>query len=368
MKITITKQHLDRALRLSAKAVARDGTLPIVRNVLLSVGDGIASCVATNLDVGVRVQLSAKAERDGQVVCAPHLLGSFIAPLQDDDVVTIETQDRSVLIRAKRSQATLPMLDAADFPPLPSAESAETAVVVPVASFRDALSRVIPCVAKTEARPELGGVFIASDGEDIVLAATDGFRLAEVRCTRTEGGFTDSVIVPASAVAELLSVLTDVPDDGVRMMVGDGQMFVRCGDVTIVSRLIAATYPDYAQIIPSRGETVAVVSRGDMEKALRVAQTFAHRINSDMEMAVEKDTLTLSAASQESGTHTTTLSATVEGGSQTLRLNPRYVLDGVSRCGSDSVEIHITQPAAPVLIVPHDGATAYRYVVMPIRT
>ncbi len=368
MDITTTKSHLDRALRYVAKATARDATLPIVQNILISVSGGIAHCAATNLDVGVRVRIAAKVVRDGAVVVSPTLLGSAIGVLSDDAQVRIVCDGGSVTVTGEMSRASLKGMDVSDFPPIPEMVNGGVTWSLERRIVEDSLRRVLPSVAKTEARPELGGVYMSAAEGRVFFVATDGFRLTEV--AQDQKDIPDfAMIVPASAIAEIITVVGDGACDAVHFALDDGQLFVRCDDVMIVSRLIAGTYPDYKQIIPQSHGTVVRVARSDLERALRVAEVFAQRTSSSARLVVSAadGVLRVQAASQGSGEQQSTIAAEIDGEDQDVTINPRYGIDGIAHCGADTVILRITSATAPI-VIQGDGVASYTYLVMPIRT
>ena len=376
MRFTCTKEHLDRALRYSAKALAKHSTLPIVQNVVFTAHDGVLECAATNLDVGVRIQMSGKIEEEGSVVVPPHLLASFIASVDGGAQIAVtRTSDAGIAVESGSSRATIKGFDPADFPPIPQREDTGNKIVVRSDVFRNIVSRVAVSVAKTEARPELTGVNMVFEDGVVRVAATDGFRLSEGRVAVEEmlcDKELSAIIVPASAIAEVLYILSDSGAKTMAMYVDEGQVFCEIDGVTIVSRLIAGTYPDYQQIIPQSTVADIVVARSECESVLRLADAFANNTTSDMQLAVdvEAGTCTIRAVSQDRGENVTTMDAVAHGEPQEIFLNTRYVLDGVSRCGSDQVRIAFSGPASPVVITPvmdGDDQGDFLYLVMPIR-
>ncbi len=375
MRFTCTKEHLDRALRYSAKALAKHSTLPILQNIIFFAQEGRLVCAATNLDVGVRIQMSGKIEEEGVVVVPPQLLASFIASVDSGAQIAItRTGDSGIVIESGTSRATIKGYDASDFPPIPQREDAQNEISVNADMFRTAVARVVVSVAKTEARPELTGVNMVFADGSIRVAATDGFRLSESVIeveSMMQVDTVDSIIVPASAIAEVLYILSDSGAKTMSMYIGDGQVFFEIDGVTIVSRLISGTYPDYQQIIPQDAVTNVIVARSECERVLRLADAFANQTTSDMKVVVAPDdgTCTISATSQDRGENVTTMDVVSDGDAQEIFLNTRYVLDGVSRCGTDQVRIAFSGAAAPVVITPVSDTDQqeFLYLVMPIR-
>jgi DNA polymerase-3 subunit beta len=83
-------------------------------------------------------------------------------------------------------------------------------------------------------------------------------------------------------------------------------------------------------------------------------------------MSLDRDKVTLSVTSPESGTATEELPA--DYGSDTLEIgfNAKYLLDILGEIEGDSVEVHLADAAAPTLLRENDKSNAL-YVLMPMR-
>ena len=375
MHFSCLKEQLDQALRFCAKATARQSTLPIAQNISLEAHDGILRCRATNLDVGIVVQLGGKVEKNGHVVIPPHLLQSFVGAVDmQARIDCVVGEDGSLTVRSGSQSAKIKGFDVTDFPIIPSKDDVKRVAIFDAAVFISGLQRVIGSVAKSEARPELTGVAILHNGQEAIFVATDGFRLAESRVPVAQWHgeeFETPVIIPASAVDEVLYVVSDLGSKKVTVSYGDGQVFFECDDVVIVSRLITGTYPDYTQIIPNETVTTVEVDRVQCEKAVRLAEAFATRATSDMSLVIspEDSIFRIGAASHDRGTNETALDAIVVGDAQTVYLNTRYMLDGVVRCVTPRVRLRFAAPTAPIVIEPvmPEGVIRFLYLIMPIR-
>lgn len=372
MQFTVLKEHLERALRYTAKATARQSTLPIIQNIAIIARDGALYCMATNLDVGVTGRLSGRTDGDGGIVVPPQLLQSFIAALDDGAQISCASSDTDGVITVTSGgvHAEMKGYDPGDFPIIPEKSPDLPTVVFGARAFVAAMTRVVGCVAKSEARPELTGVYIVCDGINARFVATDGFRLGEsiVGIATVAAVPPSPVIVPYSAVVEVMAVVADTGCETVTVSYGDGQVFFACGDVMVVSRVITGNYPDYRQIVPRTQTATVKIGRMACEKAIRLADAFAVRSTSDMSLRVvpEEGGCVIGAASHDRGRNRTMIPAQIDGEQQEVFLNTRYTLDGIGQCGTDDVVLRFNGPAAPVVIEP-DGVDGFLYLIMPIR-
>ncbi len=376
MKFTCTKEHLDRALRYSSKATTRHHALPIVRNIHLMAQDGELLCVATNLDVGVSVKVSGHVEEDGEIVVPPGLVQSFVSSVADGAKITayVDEGNISLVLQSGTSTVRIKGFVADDFPPIPAQRSVAPTATFTCDAFKEGMSRAVVSVAQTEARPELTGVNMVFSQSVLHAAATDGFRLSEsvidiISWDHVEDEY-PVVIVPVSAVAEALYVIGDAAEKTLTLAVEDGQVFFVIGDVTIVSRVISGTYPNYKQIIPQNPTAVVVIDKAVIEQAVRLASAFSSRTTNDMKFIIDPEVgiCVINAASQDSGDNETTVPISGNGDKQEIYLNTQYVIDGLVRCIGARVKMELSGPSAPIVMKSDEDKTqSFLYLVMPIR-
>jgi DNA polymerase-3 subunit beta len=67
MKIICTRENFRTALFNSERAVSKQGTLPILNNILFEAERGGLKLSATNLEIGIEVKVGAKIEKEGKI-------------------------------------------------------------------------------------------------------------------------------------------------------------------------------------------------------------------------------------------------------------------------------------------------------------
>jgi DNA polymerase-3 subunit beta len=333
-------------------------------------------CVATNLDVGVSVNISGHVEEDGEIVVPPGLVQSFVASVGDGAKISAYVDESSISLVLQSGTSTVRIKGFAvdDFPPIPTQRGVAPTATFSCDVFKEGMSRAVVSVAQTEARPELTGVNMVFSEETLHVAATDGFRLSEsvidvISWEHVEGEY-PSAIVPVSAVSEALYVIGDTAQKSLTLAMEDGQVFFVIGDVAIVSRVISGSYPNYKQIIPQNPTAVVVIAKSVVEQAVRLASAFSSRTTNDMKFNIDPTAgiCTISAASQDSGDNETTVPIEGSGDQQEVYLNTQYVIDGLVRCAGQRVKMELSGPASPIVMRSDDDkAQSFLYLVMPIR-
>ena len=100
-----------------------------------------------------------------------------------------------------------------------------------------------------QARQVLTGVHVYNLKGKLVMVATDSYRLAEKNLGPIKNDI--SLLVPASAMQDLLRIVSNYDDDVV-VKHDDQQVLFKAGDVELVTRLIEGQYPDYRKLVPQK--------------------------------------------------------------------------------------------------------------------
>lgn len=367
MKISCTQENLMRGLSIVVHLAGKNATLPILSNVLLQATTGGIELTTTNLEIGIRVTIRGKVEREGNFTVQARLLTDYISLLPQDKV-DIEVSERIMRISSGGNETTLKGLLAEEFPLLPVIEK-QNGIRVRVRDIEDAISKTSFTVALDETRPEIGGVLCVVKNKTITFVGTDSYRLAE-RHIPLEEDFRgeERFILPVKTLQELIKAISGELEEVMNIYWSENQISFVWGDVECVSRLIEGQYPDYQQIIPKDFQTTIVVPREDLIKTVKTASLFAKSGINDvaLQVLVGEKTIVVSSANQQIGENVSRLKANVEGVDNTIVFNYRYLLDGLASFHTPDVRLQIIDSDNPGLLRP-EGEEGHIYLVMPIK-
>lgn len=372
MIFTCTKENFLRALESSSGLQARHVSIPIVSNVLIVADESGVVLAATNLEIGIRAHVRAKVEIPGSYTVPAKTLVDYVRLLSDEQV-RCELVGQELHIISGSSKTKIKGAPAEEFPVVPLVDE-EHAFAVDVRALREAIGKTIISVSKNEIRPELAGVFLQFFSErydGLLLAATDSYRLSEARVAVSQGKDAVSCIVPGRTMTEISRLLAlyqgESAESNVRLWVSQNQLSLRYGTIELVSRLIEGTYPEYAQIIPSTFKTTVIVPADLLVNKIKAASIFTTTgVNAvSLDCNVSSKTLGVSSASTQTGEHSSEIDTDISGEENSILLNHRYILDGLSHM-SGTIILGVNGPDAPSL-VHEQGKEDFLYIVMPIR-
>ncbi|HUO75907.1 MAG TPA: DNA polymerase III subunit beta [Candidatus Paceibacterota bacterium] len=361
MNIIVHRDNLDRALGIVERVTAKNAALPILSNILLRAENGHLFLSATNLEIGVTAVIGAKTEKEGRIAVPGRILSDLVRASKTD-TVSLMTNQNTLDVKAGEYKTSILCFDAGEYPIIPKLDGG-TVVNIPIHSFQSLLAVVADSISNSDARPELAGALFRTEKNSITLAATDSFRLVEKNSPHTEDSKV-SVIIPRSAVMELLRITTGLSGDVV-LRIASNQIAVSHPEFELVSRLIDGKYPDYQKVIPDRSLSRVLVDKEELMSAIRIAALFSSSV-SDVKIECNDAALLVSARNASRGEGQASTKANLKGDTFEISLNHHYVMDGLKIIPTKNVVIEYTGKGSPFVLRPDDGDTLV-YLVMPLR-
>lgn len=376
MKFACTQENLIQGLNMVGHVAGKNVNLPVLGNVLLKTEAGSLKLSATNLEMAVNSTVRGKVEVEGEYSVPAKLFMDYVSLLPAGKVELVLSEE-GLEVRSGEQETVLKGIAANEFPLLPKL-TRDQGYSIPSAELKRALSQVAFAVSTSQSRPELTGVacfFQESNGAySAIMVATDSYRLAERIVVCSGSGSASRYIVPARALVEVTRILGAYKDElgvpeSVNLSFTENQLVVTFGNVELISRLIEGSFPDYKQIIPQQFKTEAILSRSELQKAVRAASLFSRQGLFDVHLSFdpEKGECVVESADQGVGKTKTVIKGVVTGIQNSVTLNFRYLGDGLAAMSGESIKIRQIDGMNPLLVSPEGSNEAYQYIVMPIR-
>lgn len=366
MKCIVTQENLAQGLSTVSHVASKSTNLPILSNVLFRALKSGITLLATNLEIGITRHVRGKVESEGVFTLPAKIFSDYISLLEQEKV-TLTQEGQDIRMTTSSSETVLRGLAADDFPLIPEVDRGR-GFVCSADDLKQAVGQVLFAAAYDDARPEISGVFLRFSKKELILAATDSYRLAERKIILQDGsGDPAAVIVPARTLQELLRILSQ-PSERVQVYVTQNQILFIHEDTELVSRLIDGQYPDYQQIIPKQHSTTFRTKSAELLRAVRATSLFGRPGINDLHVMLQpkEQRIVLKASNTQVGENTQSLGATIEGEENSIVFNSKYLLDGIANTGSQDVVFEMTNNAGPGVLRPA-GTDAYLYIIMPIK-
>lgn len=361
MKLQVTQQNLAKALNTVARVASARNTLPILANVLLKTTNNRLSISATNLDIAITQTVGSKVDKDGSITVPAKLTQDFVNNLPDS-VIELNSTENKLSISTEKYQSVINGVSADDFPAMPEIKSGNVWTVNAL-DIKKALASVVFSASTDDSRPVLSGVFFHSQNGQIVIAATDSYRLAEFefKDQKQELNF----ILPHSAASDILRIFSEDTQQ-IKVTHDDQQASFSTEDITLVARLIEGNYPDYKKLIPGKFQTTAKVNRAELLNIAKVSSLFARESAGSITIKVDDKKISVSAIASQVGENSAAADAEVKGGGE-VTLNSRYLIEALNAFNTEEIEFCFNGKLEPC-IVRSSKEPGYLHLVMPLRS
>ncbi len=371
MKLTIERAALLKSLGHIQSVVERRNTIPILSNVKMDAGGGALNLNATDMDLEIVEGVTVEASEPGAITAPAHTLYEIVRKLPEGTQVELASNgdNGQLTLRSGRSQFTLACLPVEDFPIMDEGDL-PNAFNLGAGDLRVLIDRTRFAISTEETRYYLNGIYFHSaqrDGVDVLRAvATDGHRLASVEVPLPDGAKgMPGVIVPRKTVTELRKLIEDSSDD-IAIALSEAKIRFACNGVTLTSKLIDGTFPDYERVIPTSNDKDMEVERKTFADAVDRVSAISTEKSRAVKLSLSKGTLVLSASSPEAGSATEEIEVSYDGDGLEVGFNSRYLLDITQQIEGDKAHFALADAASPTIVREVDNSSAL-YVLMPMR-
>lgn len=371
MKITMERASLLKALNHVQSVVERRNTIPILANVLLQAEDGQLGLTATDLDIEVIESVDAEILQPGATTVSAHTLYDIVRKIPDGAQLSLEyaSGDARLNLTAGRSRFALQCLPREDFPVMASGDMPQR-FAVDSADLARLIEKTRFAVSTEETRYYLNGIYLhAAEMGGIPMlrvVATDGHRLASVELPLPEGAAgMPGVIVPRKTVNELHKLVED-QDGLVEVAVSDSKIHFGLGRVSVTSKLIDGTFPDYERVIPRENDKLLALRTAEFSEAVDRVSTISTEKSRAVKLNLESAKMTLSANNPDSGSATEELAVDYAFEPIEIGFNARYLMDILGQIDGENVQLMLADSGSPTLVRDLDDERAL-YVLMPMR-
>ncbi len=362
LRITCTKAELVQGLGVVGRAVSSRTAIQILSGVLLEASGGKLRLAATDMELSLQVSVPAKVEGDGAIVLPGRTLVD-ISRLLPADEVTIEHRAAESVVHIESGTAsyTLNTYNPEDFPRLPDLEEAQT-FAVDREALLGTIGRVARAASRDEARPVLTALLVQFARDKLVMAGTDGYRLAVKETTLTAPAPELEAIVPSRALQELSRIAGDSGE--VAVGVQENQVFFSVDGVWLTTRRIDGQFPNYRQLLPETFEHELTMPRAELLDVVRRAAVMIQRAT-PLQLRFAEGEITVAARTHEVGESRESMPVAYTGEPLEIGFNAEFLREGLESVEGDDVHVKLISPLRPAVLTDEGGD--FTYLVMPIR-
>jgi DNA polymerase-3 subunit beta len=366
MKITCDREKLLHAFQTTASVVPPRSPKPILENVKLEVTADRATLMATDLEIGIRMDVSGfEIQAPGDVVLPIKRFGPILRE-SSDAKLHLESDGSRTVVRGGQSEWQLPTQSPDEFPTVSPFEAAAYHQI-PARFFRELVRRTIFATDTESSRYALGGVLVELTSKGIIGVATDGRRLAtqEGPAEAVAGHETaENTVIPTRAMQLIERALAD-NEEQIQLAASENQVQVKSQRTTIFTRLVEGRYPKWRDVFPKHTDMVKLeLTVGPFHSAVRQAAIVTSDDRRGVDFTFGDGKILLAGHGAEMGESHVELPVAYDGAEIQVKLDPRFVSDFLRTLDPDQTfTLQVRDPESAVVCRTEDG---YAYVIMPL--
>lgn len=363
MKATVLTRDFSKILSIASRFVASRANLPILSNIKLEATKAKLEITATDLEISISAKLGAKVSEEGKIAIPSKVFSETISNLGSEQV-EITAEKETVTIAGDGFKSAINGINTTDYPVVIK-EVSESALKLQTRLFIPSLNKVLFASSTDEARPTLTGVLFLFRKNEMILVATDGFRLSQVRFLVETNLPEGKLIIPKRILSEVVRLSVD-KEVQLELREAEAQVLFGLSSTVLSSRVIEGEFPNFEKIIPKSTKVSVNVSKEELTRAVKLSSIFARENANTIKLSIKESSVVVSAVSSKSGQEEQTLPAKVEGEQMELSFNYRYIEELLMVISGDSVEIKASDATtASMFLDPKDED--FLHLIMPVR-
>lgn len=363
MKFTIDKDLFSEKLSIASRFTSNKvSSIASLQAVLLQIDKKTISLYATNLSTFYTTSLDLPDEHEHtQVLFDPKKILEFIHFMPSGSLDISITQ-RQITLQMGKTKGNFPISIESDFPFPP--DIMEKPQKFDTGLLQNKLPLVLFSASSDDTRPVLTGVNFLNADNELLIAATDGFRLSVLK-EKKIGEF-PSMIIPADFLQEVIRYMKDAKEVLFSFSAEEKIVLFSSGDNAFYSRLIEGDYPPFERVIPAETKTTVTLDRSEFQRNSKLISVFARDFSSVIVCEFSENGLIIRPKKEGNEENNAFQEIEFNGEPQTIAFNYRFVLEALSALGGKDISIEILRPDAPAIFRSQEYSS-FMHVIMPVR-
>ena len=372
----IDKREFIKGLGLMQSVAGRKTTLPILSHILLEWEENSLYLTGTDLETGIREELTAKIHQKGKASVSAKKLYEIVRELPDETIQIQKKDNQWITLQCGKSLFNLAGLDPEEFPSLPNYEE-ENFSMVSTQLIREMIEKTAFAASNEESRYHLNGVLFAQSkqvGKEILrMVATDGHRLSLIdrENQKIRGIEEKGIIIPKKGVLEIKKIIGDRDGEGeMGIYFNSTHGFFKLGRSLTVIRLIDGEFPEYEQVVPKGNDKKIVMVKEKIVSSLKRVSTMANERMEGVKFSLKKNSVEMSSTHQDFGDAKEEVEVVYEGPPLQVGFNARYLIEALNVIDAEEVLMELKDEGSPGILRPSSSATGFSNqfcIIMPMR-
>ncbi|MCC7158684.1 MAG: DNA polymerase III subunit beta [Ignavibacteria bacterium] len=389
MKFTVKSNELISAINKVISVTPTRSTVPILGNLFFSIEGKELTIMGSDLEVYIEVKINVDGKSDGQVAVPAKKLETLLQNLPGKDLSFDLQSGFKLIIKTKGGKWTITGEDPNDYP-MPAEVEDSGKIDIDAGLLTRYLSKAIHAASTDELRRSMNGVYFEIKKNEFKVVSTDGHRLVKiVKSDFDYSGEKTNMLVPIKTCQQMTKLFkgssksasddensdsdTGSANDGGNVTIYFSYEFLKCtfDNISINSRLIDDTFPNYDSVIPNDNEKILKVAKNDLIGAVKRSIIMSDQVTNKTSFNIAESELKVKAVNNEYGTDAdeTIDCSFTENDEFEIAFNGKYLLEAIQHFDNETLLFDFSTPLKASIIRPSDPNENedLMMLVMPVR-
>lgn len=367
MKLTIERNALFAGVGHVQSIVDRGHSIAIMKNIAIRAsGRGIAIS-GSDLDMTISAKIPAEIEATGTTTVPAALLFSILRALKSGSKIEIESESGGERLRCGKASFFLPSLPIEDFPEFLTINASHR-FDMSAADLAKIIKKTSFAISTEETRYYLNGIYLHEMDGSLLGVSTDSYRLARCRVSLPDGASgMPAVIVARKTIAALDKILAEVSGK-IIVGVSSERISVDAGDITLQSKLIDGTYPNYLRIMPSGHSHILDIDTARAMESVKKILVVAEGKCRSLRVSLDSGIAIFSAVGEHNSSVSDELECGWGCGESVFAVNAKYLYEILTCIASGTTRIEVRSiEVSEALQIESADDDSVTYVLMRVR-
>lgn len=339
MKAVVERAPLLAALSRAVGVVERKQVIPLLGNVMITVGEGSVELRATDLDMEAVEKMSAISTEPGATSISADKLHEIVRKVDAGAQVLIETdpKDPRIRVKAGASLFRMPALPVEDFPQFPDDGLADT-WAIPAKLFADMLTRVSFCRSDMNPLTAMSGIHVNVVGGELHVVTCHKSGMALRREPAPAGADISEILLP-KFTNQITRWLSEVEGDALISCAPGRLMRVQAGDAMLTAKVYGGPFVNYLNAVKETHECVSRTDQDALSLAIRRVMITGEVKVGSVRLQIADGGIRLGARNDKVGEGSDEIACDYDGPEAQLMINADRFQGALSALRGDQVEL-----------------------------
>lgn len=369
LKIKVERTLFLKAVQIVEKAVSENKIRPVISGIYMEAKGKMIFLRGTDLELTINSIVDGEIEEEGSVVFSYQLVAEYLKEIKDE-MITMRVEEGKMIIESKNSFSEFVIYDASEYPTIRGIEEG-IEFFLNKTHFVSLMEKARVASAPTPENLAVNCVRVEIEERKLKMIASDTYRMMYCEEELSGESSTDKTMkisVPLKTVDSIIKILKGIDGETLNLRYEGNQIFLRIGEVSILSRVIDLPFPDYKNILNNTFYNKNILlNNSDLVSVLKRVIIFVRNNSEAKNSAIFNfigNKLYIKGVSENAkiNEETDTLK---DGDDLKISLNVKFLLDYAQTIDEDNLSIRMSSSSGAVFLKGEKSDNTI-YLTMPL--